>query len=142
MATDFQAALIEWWGSNAALSATGIGTLRFGTGAGADYPYVVMTSSGGNVSHRNFTKTYIDVTRWKFAITSDDEDQSVALGAVAMAALDTLVDNPLVFDNGVQLVFWRTGEDLMKLRHAGKDGKPFIWVQSLNYISKIMRTRA
>lgn len=142
MATDFLAALVDFWGSNAALSAAGIGTLHFGTGAGADYPFVVVTNSGGNVSHRNFTKTYIDVDRWKFTITSADEDQAIALGATAMAALDTLVDNPLTFDDGVQLVFQRTGNDLMKLRHSGKDGIPFIWIQSLNYLSKIMRTRA
>jgi hypothetical protein len=142
LATDFLAALVDFWGSNAALSAAGIGTLYFGTAAGASYPFAVVTSLGSNVSHRNFTKTYIDVDRLKITITSADEDQAVALGKAAMAALDTLVDNPLAFDDGVQVVFQRTGNDLMKLRHSGKDGVPFVWVQSLNYISKVMRTRA
>jgi hypothetical protein len=88
LATDFLAALVDFWGSNA------------------------------------------------------DAAPAVALGKAARAALDTLVDNPLAFDDGVQVVFQRTGNDLMKLRHSGKDGVPFVWVQSLNYISKVMRTRA
>jgi ribulose kinase len=142
LATDFLAALVDWWGSNAALSAAGIGTLHFGTVKGVSYPFVVITMSGSNVSHRNFTKTYIDVCRWKFTITTSSEDQAVALGATVTAALDTLVDNPLAFDNGVQMVFQRTGDDVMKLRHSGTEGVPFVWVQSISYISKIMRTRA
>lgn len=141
MAQTFLAALTEWWGSNAALSAVGIGTLHFGTAPGNDYPYAVATKSGGNVSHRNFTKTSIDMDIWRIAITSNDADQAFRLGSVATAALDTLLDNPLAFDDGVLLVLERSGENTAKLRHAGTGGAPFVWLFSITLKSKIQRTR-
>jgi hypothetical protein len=141
LATDFLEALTEWWGSNAAIGAAGLSTLHFGTAPGNDYPYAVATKSGGNVSHRNFTKTSIDVDVWRIAITSNDPDQAFRLGSVATTALDTLLDNPLVFDDGVLLVLERSGENMVKLRHSGTGGAPFVWLFSITLKSKIQRIR-
>lgn len=141
MASDFLEALKNWWLSNATLAAAGIGTLHFATGAGADYPFVVVAKLGGKAEGRNTGKGYWDTDHWRFSVFSGDQDQAVALVGTVTAALDTIYDHPLSFASGRQMAFYRTGDDLTKVRNPGTEGVPFVWNASVTYVSKVGRAR-
>jgi hypothetical protein len=142
LATDFQEALIAWWGSNAALAAVGLPILHFGTGAGDSYPYAVLMKIGGRAEGRNTGKGYWDTDHWRFSVFDGDLDRAVALIDTVTAQLDTLYDHPLTMPASRQMAFYRTGDDVTKMRHAGTAGVPFIWNVSVTYLSKVSRTRA
>jgi hypothetical protein len=141
MATDFLDALVDAWAADAALAAAGIGLLHYGVDPEGGYPYAVVKSLGEKADGRNTGKGFWDVEHYRFTVFATDRDQAKTLGKAATAALDPILDNPLTFDDGYQMAFYRTGVDLVKVRKAGIMGNPLVWMASYTYMAKIGRTR-
>jgi hypothetical protein len=141
MATDFLDALVDAWAADATLAAAGIGTLYRDVDPEDGYPYAVTRSLGEKADGRNTGKGFWDIEHYRFTVFATDRDQAKTLGKAATVALDPILNNPLTFDDGYQMAFYRTGGDLVKVRKAGLGGNPFVWMASYTYMAKIGRTR-
>jgi hypothetical protein len=141
MAADFVSALKEAWEADATLTAAGIGDFHYGVDPGGEHPYVVVTSLGTKITHRNFGKGQLHEYHYRVNVFSGDPDGAAALGAVARTFLESVQATPLTFDDGRQVDFHQTGEDLVVLRKPGSGAQPFVWVKSSTWTAKIARDR-
>jgi hypothetical protein len=141
MAADFVSALQDAWSADGTLAGSGLGILHYGVNPEGGYPYAVMKSLGGKAAGRNTGKGFWDVEHYRITVFAADNDQAATLGKAAKALLDPILDNPLSFDDGYQMAFYRTGGDLVKAPRPGTGGNAFIWLASYTYMAQIGRTR-
>lgn len=140
MATDLQAAIEAYWDANASLVASGLTPLRYATAPGASYPYATFVKVGGKVQNRTFIGSYLDVDSFRFSVTSNNEAAASALAAVVEAQLDAIGVTPLIFDDGTQVVWLRSGDGNYKTKRGGTDGSPHVFIVTLTYLSKVARS--
>jgi hypothetical protein len=115
--------------------------LHYEAAPAAQYPYAVISETASKVGGRTFVGSYWEDRFYRISLFSADEDQAANLGAKVTTALDVLDVNPLTFDNGYQLFFHRTGDELLKMRGTGTQGKTFIWIYTFHYHARIGRNR-
>jgi hypothetical protein len=144
MATDFVSALIDAAAADGTLAGAGLETWQHGVDTGDSYPYLVITSIGTKISKRNFGSGQIHEQHLRINVFGGNPDDTAALGALVRAFLESLQAAPLVFDEGRQVDFHQTGEDLVitNRRKPGVEGVTFVWLRSLTWVAKIARDRA
>lgn len=144
MTMDFPAALAADWDTDPTLAAAGLVPLHFEVrppGSLPNYPYAVYSAIGNRTRLRNATAGYAEESHLRFNIYAQDSDSAAALGSVVEAFLDAIEAVPLAFDTGRQVVFSRTGSDVMRLPRAGMDGRAFVFLRSLTYRLEVARDK-
>jgi hypothetical protein len=144
MAGDLIQALIDAAAADATLAAAGLETWQHGVDTGDSYPYLVVTSIGIKIANRNFGPGQIHEQHLRVNIFAISDAEAATLGALARAFLESLQAAPLVFDEGRQVDFHQTGEDLIitNRRRPGTEGVSFVWLCSSTWVAKIVRDRA
>jgi hypothetical protein len=144
MANDLIQALIEAAAADGTLAAVGLGTWQHGVDTGDSYPYLVVTSIGTKIAQRNFGPGQIHEQHLRVNIFAISDVEAATLGALVRAFLESLQAAPLVFDEGRQVDFHQTGEDLIitNRRRPGTEGVSFVWLRSLTWKCSVARDRA